>query len=95
MFRRLSVGSVVFYLKSIVWIIIFIADDWVIPKGAALVVSTFSMQRDPEYWEKPNSFYPEHFLPEAEAKRPNYAYIPFSVGQRGCIGKSLKSAVNL
>lgn len=53
------------------------------------------MQRDPEYWEKPNSFYPEHFLPEAEAKRPNYVYIPFSVGQRGCVGKSLKSQVNL
>ncbi|XP_066256816.1 cytochrome P450 4C1-like [Euwallacea similis] len=71
----------------------FQLDEWIIPKGAAVVIPAFNIQRDPRFWEKPNSFYPEHFLPEAEAKRPYYAYVPFSVGSRGCVGKIMAKYV--
>ncbi|CAG9765182.1 unnamed protein product [Ceutorhynchus assimilis] len=67
----------------------FELDHWTIPKGCALVIPIFNLQRDPRYWEKPHEFYPEHFLPEAVAKRHVYTYIPFSAGPRGCIGKIL------
>ncbi|XP_050312286.1 cytochrome P450 4V2-like [Anthonomus grandis grandis] len=64
-------------------------QKWLIPKGCGIVIPIFTLQRDPRVWEKPNDFYPEHFLPEAEEKRHVYSYIPFSAGPRGCIGKIL------
>ncbi|ENN78040.1 hypothetical protein YQE_05477, partial [Dendroctonus ponderosae] len=62
-------------------------DGFNIPAGTSLVVSIQNIHRDPRFWAKPNDFYPEHFLPEAVKKRHPYAYLPFSAGARGCIGK--------
>lgn len=62
-------------------------DGWVVPKGAEVLVPTYSIHRDPDFWENPLHFHPDHFLPEAIAKRPIFAYFPFSSGIRGCIGK--------
>lgn len=43
------------------------------------------LHRHELYWEKPNSFLPERFLPEVP--RPNkFIYLPFSVGRRVCLG---------
>ncbi|XP_066138519.1 cytochrome P450 4V2-like [Euwallacea fornicatus] len=71
----------------------FQLDEWIILKGAAVVIPAFNIQRDPRFWEKPNSFYPEHFLPEAAAKRPYYAYVPFSVSARGRVRKFMEKFV--
>lgn len=67
----------------------FELDEYVIPKGVGFMVPIFNMHRNPEYWERPNDFYPDHFLSEAVNKRPIYSYVPFSAGPRGCIGKIL------
>ncbi|CAH1281073.1 unnamed protein product, partial [Diabrotica balteata] len=64
-------------------------DEWTIPKGAAIAVPIYFLHRDPEYWKNPDHFYPDHFLPEFVQKRHPYAYMPFSAGPRGCIGKTL------
>lgn len=56
------------------------------PKGISVVACVYDVHRDPKHWEKPNEFYPEHFLPEAVAKRHPYSYMPFSAGPRSCIG---------
>ena len=46
------------------------------------------LQRDPEVWgPRADVFDPENFAPEAEAKRPAWAFKPFGNGQRACIGR--------
>ncbi|KAF6215047.1 hypothetical protein GE061_009796 [Apolygus lucorum] len=62
-------------------------DDFVLPEGAAIGIMFCQIAKDPRYFEKPNVFYPEHFSVENVAKRPKFASIPFSFGNRGCPGK--------
>lgn len=57
-----------------------------VPRGAMLVLLPFVTHRHPEFWEKPTTFYPEHFTPAAVEARPRYAYLPFGAGQRICLG---------
>lgn len=64
-----------------------ILDKWTIPGGAALFISIYSLHMDPQYWENPEHFYPEHFSQDAIRERHCYAYLPFSAGPRGCIGR--------
>lgn len=61
-------------------------ENMTIPSGVSVVVSLFELHRDPKYWKDPLKFIPERFEPEEVAKRHPYAYLPFSVGQRNCIG---------
>ncbi|CAH1185633.1 unnamed protein product [Phyllotreta striolata] len=61
-------------------------DCW-IPAGCSVIVSIYNIHRDAKHWEKPNQFYPEHFLPDTVRSRHPYAFMPFSAGPRGCIGK--------
>lgn len=57
-----------------------------IPKGSVVFVSICGIHRDPKYWERPDDFFPAHFSPENEKKRPRMAYMPFGAGPRMCIG---------
>lgn len=65
-------------------------DDMVggyaIPKGSMVLIYPFGTHRHPDYWERPDEFYPDHFLPEVANTRPRYAYYPFGAGPRICIG---------
>lgn len=69
-----------------------IGDDEIgghpIPANAYILWSTYFSHRHPDFWEKPEHFYPEHFSEELSAKRPRHAYMPFSSGPRMCIGNS-------
>ncbi|HSR71050.1 MAG TPA: cytochrome P450 [Kiloniellales bacterium] len=51
-----------------------------------LVVSTYSLHRDPRFWDEPDRFDPDRFLPEREKSRPAYTFLPFGAGGRTCIG---------
>lgn len=68
-----------------------IIDKWVIPKDCGIMISIFDVHRDPNYWENPFHFHPDHFLSEAVKKRHPFAYVPFSAGQRSCVGMFSKS----
>ncbi|MCU0513718.1 MAG: cytochrome P450 [Anaerolineae bacterium] len=57
-----------------------------IKAGTLVVTPLFLTQRHPDYWERPEAFYPEHFTPEQVEQRPRYAYLPFGAGQRVCLG---------
>jgi cytochrome P450 len=61
-------------------------DGYRIPAGATLLVSQYLMHRDPALWDRPEVFDPERFRPEKAEKRPRYAFMPFGVGPRFCIG---------
>jgi cytochrome P450 len=67
-----------------------IEDDEVggyrIPAGTTVLISSYVTHRNPRYWEDPEIFDPERFLPERSAGRPEFAYLPFGGGPRKCIG---------
>lgn len=62
------------------------AGPYRIPKGAIVGVSPYVLHRNPRYWDNPEGFDPDRFLPEAEKARPRYTYLPFGAGPRICIG---------
>ncbi|CAH0559426.1 unnamed protein product [Brassicogethes aeneus] len=72
----------------------FHLDKWVLPKGCTVVLGVYNVHKDPKYWDRPEEFYPKHFLPEATAKRHSYAYLPFSAGPRRCVAQQY-SYVNM
>ncbi|ORX97407.1 cytochrome P450 [Basidiobolus meristosporus CBS 931.73] len=57
-----------------------------IEKNTAAQISIYSMHHNPSFWPEPDVFDPDRFTPAEEAKRPQYAWMPFSSGPRGCIG---------
>ena len=61
--------------------------DFPIKKGQSLNIPIYSIHRHPDFWERPNEFYPAHFLPEKIKQRDKFAYMPFSLGQHRCIGE--------
>lgn len=61
---------------------------YLIPKGTIVLISPYALQRRPHLWPNPERFDPDRFLPEAEARRPKAAFIPFSAGPRTCIGNT-------
>jgi cytochrome P450 len=60
-----------------------------VPKGHNVIVSTYLIHRHPDFWENPDGFDPDRFLPErANPDQHKYAYFPFGGGPRMCIGNS-------
>ncbi|XP_073530093.1 cytochrome P450 2C29-like isoform X2 [Phyllobates terribilis] len=58
-------------------------------EGATVITLIHSALRDKDYFEKPEEFYPEHFLDSVGNFRKNEAFIPFSIGKRSCAGETL------
>ena len=57
-----------------------------IPKGTLVLVSPYAIHRRDEVWPEPRRFDPERFLPEHEATRDRFAFLPFGAGPRTCLG---------
>jgi cytochrome P450 len=70
-----------------------LADDelggYTIPRGSIVVVLPYVIHRHPAFWEHPEAFDPDRFLPERSGSRPRFAWLPFGGGQRVCIGQGL------
>jgi cytochrome P450 len=67
-----------------------LADDELggfrLPAGWLAFVIPFVLHRLPAFWQNPDMFDPERFLPERSADRPKFVYLPFGAGPRQCIG---------
>lgn len=64
-----------------------VIDGHHIRRGTTILVPVHLLHHDPRYWEDPESFRPERFLPGAP--RPHRsAFLPFGAGRRVCIGQS-------
>ncbi len=67
-----------------------VADDillgYRIPAGAIVMLSPYLAHRWGEIWPDPLRFDPDRFTPEAVKDRHPFAYFPFSLGSRICIG---------
>jgi cytochrome P450 len=59
-----------------------------IKKGTNVIVCVYKIHRHPDFWENPDDFDPDRFLPERSANRHKYAYFPFGGGPRMCIGNN-------
>ncbi|ANB11684.1 hypothetical protein AWJ20_4505 [Sugiyamaella lignohabitans] len=58
--------------------------------GIEVGVTTYAMQYNPKFFPDPHQFRPERWLDDPhEAEVGRSAFAPFSVGSRGCIGRSL------
>ena len=57
-----------------------------IPAGSTILLSPYITHRHPDFWENPEAFDPERFLPERSHDRPRHAYFPFGGGPRLCMG---------
>ena len=57
-----------------------------IPAGTMVGVSPWVIHRAERWWENPEGFDPDRFLPANAASRHRYAYLPFGAGPRVCIG---------
>ncbi|XP_041469795.1 cholesterol 24-hydroxylase-like [Lytechinus variegatus] len=63
--------------------------DLTIPAGVEVSVLHSVMARMEEYFDDPLLFNPDRFKPREDDKLPRhiYAFFPFSIGQRSCIGQ--------
>jgi cytochrome P450 len=59
-----------------------------IPKGAPVIISPFVTHHDERWFPSPETFDPLRWEPEKAKLLPKGAYVPFSGGQRICIGKT-------
>ncbi|MEL6777840.1 MAG: cytochrome P450 [Cyanobacteria bacterium J06597_16] len=61
---------------------------YALPKGSIVNLAFYYTLRHPEFWEQPQQFDPDRFLPEKSKSRPKYAYMPWGAGPHVCIGKN-------
>ncbi len=63
-------------------------NGYPVPAKAIVMPSQWVTHRHPAYWDEPDEFRPERFLPGGGTNRPKFAYFPFGGGPRVCIGNT-------
>ena len=62
-----------------------VVDGFLLKKDALVFVSPWAIHRLPEFWPEPLRFNPDRWLQD-DPRRQHGSYLPFSMGQRKCIG---------
>jgi cytochrome P450 len=62
-----------------------VVDGVTLPKDALVFICPYALHRHPKHWRDPEAFDPERWAPDAPPTTKG-AYLPFSMGQRKCIG---------
>ncbi|KAM9330161.1 cytochrome P450 4B1-like [Gastrophryne carolinensis] len=63
-------------------------DGRSVPAGTTVVLSIYSIHKNPLVWENPEVFDPLRFSPDRSANRHSFAFLPFAAGPRNCIGQN-------
>lgn len=63
------------------------SGNYIVPAGTTVVIGTFKLHRMESIYPNPEVYDPDNFLPERQANRHYYAFIPFSAGPRSCVGR--------
>lgn len=66
-----------------------VIDGHVIPPGVQVGVNTYALLHNEEYFPEPFNFLPERWLAPVQDKSMLDAFVPFSIGSRGCAGKAM------
>ncbi|KAH8306724.1 hypothetical protein KR044_009104, partial [Drosophila immigrans] len=64
-----------------------VVNGLVLPKNTQINIHAFDIMRDPRHFQNPTEFQPDRFLSNNSVDRHPFAFIPFSAGQRNCIGQ--------
>ncbi|GJN13183.1 hypothetical protein PR202_ga31527 [Eleusine coracana subsp. coracana] len=67
---------------------------YTVPPQTAVFINVWAIGRDPAFWEDPDAFRPERFMPGGAAERleprgQHFQFMPFGSGRRGCPGMGL------
>lgn len=62
-------------------------EDCTLPSGCTTLLCIMAIHRDETQYKNANDFNPDNFLPENIKQRNPYSFIPFSAGQRTCVGQ--------
>ncbi|XP_032081237.1 cytochrome P450 2C31-like [Thamnophis elegans] len=62
---------------------------YLIPKGTVIATDLRSVLLDPEQWETPEEFNPNHFLDKDGKFIEREEFLPFGIGERACVGEQL------
>jgi cytochrome P450 len=62
-------------------------DGVLIPKGATVMIAVYFLHRHREFWSDPERFDPERWLEGRSEPRQPFAYLPFGLGGRRCVGE--------
>ena len=64
---------------------------YLVPAGTQVLGNIYSVHHDPRYWDSPEEFRPERFLPQEDGSMSpaltSPAYLPFGTGHRRCPGR--------
>ena len=60
--------------------------DLMIEKGTMVTIPVWSLHHHSEYWDNPEDFKPQRFLPQNKDHLVAFTYMPFGIGPRNCIG---------
>ncbi|XP_075122782.1 cytochrome P450 2J2-like [Leptodactylus fuscus] len=63
--------------------------EYSIKKGSIILANLASANLDPKQWKFPNTFNPSNFLDEEGNFQANEAFVPFSAGNRICMGEQM------
>ena len=80
-----------------IWIEIFFwkfEATCTLPPGCTIAICPMPLHLDENIYPNPMKFDPENFTEENCKKRHPFAFLPFSGGPRGCIGK-IKELIEL
>jgi len=63
-------------------------DKYTIPANTTVGLAIHAIHHNSEFWPNPEVFDPERFAPNRAIKQHPFAFLPFSLGRRVCIGNN-------